>query len=575
MGAVASAVQSVGDVVTGAVESVVNTATDVVSSVGDVVEDAGDFIVEDVLEPVVQTVEKTIEAAMEDPIGTAVKVYAYSTGNPLLIAAATTTVALANGADMDRALESGAKGYVAAQIGQNVGEYVAPEAAEYFGPEYVPAARATTSAAANVSSAVALGQDPVAALIGSGINSSASEIAKTIPGFDQLSKSQQRAAVSAIATTLQGRDPTPALLNEALASGIDAAVKSYESTPSYNPNAGYHDPVYDPPATVDELNQQLFPDAGQEFVPAETSPVSPQPSISDLYESTLPPFTDQPSLESPTSAGPQEAPTEEPTVEQTPSLDEVKVVAKREEDEPSDPFAQPYNEQFMRDYYESIGIDPSSLTPATPMEDDPLAYLDPVKSSGMSAGQIFKSLIPGGSIPSFDTSSITPFLQNAAAIGIPALAIDSLLDENGNPRSLGEIEASAFNWNPAAWQAPEDAAAYGQAQLNPTYAAQGGLMSLARGGIATLGGYSDGGRLLKGPGDGMSDHIPAVIGAKQPARLADGEFVIPADVVSHLGNGSTEAGANVLYKMMKKVRRARTGNSKQGKQINPKKFIPS
>ena len=203
MGAVASAVQSVGDVFTGAVESVVNTATDVVSSVGDVVEDAGDFIVEDVLEPVVQTVEKTIEAAMEDPIGTAVKVYAYSTGNPLLIAAATTTVALANGADMDRALESGAKGYVAAQIGQNVGEYVAPEAAEYFGPEYVPAARATTSAAANVSSAVALGQDPVAALIGSGINSSASEIAKTIPGFDQLSKSQQRAAVSAIATTLQ------------------------------------------------------------------------------------------------------------------------------------------------------------------------------------------------------------------------------------------------------------------------------------------------------------------------------------------------------------------------------------
>lgn len=570
MGAVASAVQSV-----------VNTATDVVSSVGDVVEDVGNTVVEEVLEPVVQTVEKTIEAAMEDPIGTAVKVYAYSTGNPLLIAAANTTVALANGADMDQALESGAKGYVAGQIGQNVAEYVGPEAAEYFGPEYIPAARATTSAAANVSSAVALGQDPVAALIGSGINSSASEIAKTIPGFDQLSKSQQRAAVSAISATLQGRDPTPALLNEALASGIDAAVKSYGSTPSYNSNAGYHDPVYDPPATVDELNQQLFPAAGEEFVPAETFPVSPQPTLSDLYESTLPPFSDQLSLESPASASQQEAPTqastEEPTAEQTPSLDEVKVVAKREEDEPSDPFAQPYNEQFMRDYYESIGIDPDSLTPARPMEDDPLAYLDPdpIKSSGMSAGQIFKSLIPGGSIPSFDTSSITPFLQNAAAIGIPALAIDSLLDENGNPRSLGEVEASAFNWNPAAWQAPEDAAAYGQAQLNPTYAAQGGLMSLARGGIATLGGYSDGGRLLKGPGDGMSDHIPAMIGAKQPARLADGEFVIPADVVSHLGNGSTEAGAKVLYKMMNKVRRARTGNPKQGKQINPKKFIPS
>jgi hypothetical protein len=508
MGAVASAVQSV-----------VNTATDVVSSVGDVVEDVGNTVVEEVLEPVVQTVEKTIDAAMEDPIGTAVKVYAYSTGNPLLIAAANTTVALANGADMDQALESGAKGYVAGEIAQGVGEYVGPEAKEFFGPEYAPAARATTSAAANVSSAVALGQDPTMALLGSGVSSTVSELTKSIPGFDQLSKSQQRAAVSAISTTLQGRDPTPALLNEAIASGIDAANKSSSSTPSYNSNAGYHDPVYDAPATVEELNQELFPTSGEEFATAETSPVSPQPTLSDLNNAVLPTFNEQQSLESlaAETVNSQEAPTqtaiEEPPVEQTPSLDEVKVVAKREEDEPSDPFAQPYNEQFMRDYYESIGIDPSSLTPAAPMEDDPLAYLDPdpIKSSGRSAGQIFKSLIPGGSIPSFDTSSITPFLQNAAAIGIPALAIDSMLDENGNPRSLGEVEASAFNWNPAAWQAPEDAAAYGQAQLNPTYAAQGGLMSLARGGIATLGGYSDGGRLLKGPGDGMSDHIPAMI----------------------------------------------------------------
>jgi hypothetical protein len=97
---------------------------------------------------------------------------------------------------------------------------------------------------------------------------------------------------------------------------------------------------------------------------------------------------------------------------------------------------------------------------------------------------------------------------------------------------------------------------------------------LASGGIADLGGYSDGGRLLRGPGDGMSDHIPATIGNKQPARLADGEFVIPADVVSHLGNGSTDAGAKQLYKMMDRIRQARTGNPKQGKQINPNKFLP-
>ena len=95
------------------------------------------------------------------------------------------------------------------------------------------------------------------------------------------------------------------------------------------------------------------------------------------------------------------------------------------------------------------------------------------------------------------------------------------------------------------------------------------------GGIASLGSYSDGGRMLKGPGDGMSDNIPATIGGKQPARLADGEFVVPADVVSHLGNGSTDAGAKQLYSMMNKVRQARTGNSKQGKQIQPRKYLPA
>ena len=95
------------------------------------------------------------------------------------------------------------------------------------------------------------------------------------------------------------------------------------------------------------------------------------------------------------------------------------------------------------------------------------------------------------------------------------------------------------------------------------------------GGIAGLGGYSDGGRMLKGPGDGMSDSIPARIGAKQPARLADGEFVVPADVVSHLGNGSTDAGAKQLYSMMNKVRKARTGNPKQGRQISAGKYLPA
>ena len=82
------------------------------------------------------------------------------------------------------------------------------------------------------------------------------------------------------------------------------------------------------------------------------------------------------------------------------------------------------------------------------------------------------------------------------------------------------------------------------------------------------------GGYLDGAGDGMSDSIPATIEGKQPARLADGEFVIPADVVSHLGNGSSKAGSKRLYAMLDKVRHARTGNKKQGKQIKPEKYMP-
>jgi hypothetical protein len=103
----------------------------------------------------------------------------------------------------------------------------------------------------------------------------------------------------------------------------------------------------------------------------------------------------------------------------------------------------------------------------------------------------------------------------------------------------------------------------------------GGIPTAAGGGLADLGTYSDGGRMLKGRGDGMSDSIPGIIGGKQPARLADGEFVVPADVVSHLGNGSTDAGAKRLYAMMDKVRKARTGKKKQSPAVNAARFLPA
>ena len=88
---------------------------------------------------------------------------------------------------------------------------------------------------------------------------------------------------------------------------------------------------------------------------------------------------------------------------------------------------------------------------------------------------------------------------------------------------------------------------------------------MAGGGLGSLGGYSDGGQLLRGPGNGVSDDIPATIGDKQPARLADGEFVIPARIVSELGNGSTEAGARSLYRMMDRVQAGRKKSIGKGK----------
>jgi hypothetical protein len=139
----------------------------------------------------------------------------------------------------------------------------------------------------------------------------------------------------------------------------------------------------------------------------------------------------------------------------------------------------------------------------------------------------------------------------------------------------------------------------------PEYAADGGLVALAdggpveqmsmqnnalmlannpdmprmaAGGISHLGDYSDGGRLLKGPGDGVSDSIPAVIADRQPARLADGEFVVPARIVSELGNGSTEAGARKLYAMMDRVQGARkksVGKHKVAVDSKAEKLLPA
>ena len=100
------------------------------------------------------------------------------------------------------------------------------------------------------------------------------------------------------------------------------------------------------------------------------------------------------------------------------------------------------------------------------------------------------------------------------------------------------------------------------------YAEGGEVKEYAQGGMTSVG-------YLKGPGDGMSDSLAAQIDESQPAALSQGEFVVPADVVSHLGNGSSDAGSKRLYAMMDEVRQARTGTEKQGKEINPERYMPA
>ena len=143
----------------------------------------------------------------------------------------------------------------------------------------------------------------------------------------------------------------------------------------------------------------------------------------------------------------------------------------------------------------------------------------------------------------------------------------------GNPAESG----GGSNQESTGFTSGADASGYGGGDLG-SFLAGGGLTALAQGGMSNLGGYSDGGQLLRGPGDGVSDNIPAMIGQKQQARLADGEFVVPARIVSELGNGSTEAGARQLYAMMDRVQKARrktVGKDKVATNSRAAKLLPA
>ena len=148
-------------------------------------------------------------------------------------------------------------------------------------------------------------------------------------------------------------------------------------------------------------------------------------------------------------------------------------------------------------------------------------------------------------------------------------------DPNRRPGSGGQRYFTQAQFVPKAAEPSTPMSAEGLAALNAANPArevvQQPVQQMAAGGIATL----KKGKYLDGASDGMADKVPANIDGVQEARLSDGEFVIPADVVSHLGNGNSDAGAKVLEGMMSRVRKVRTGSEKQGKEIDPNKFLPA
>jgi hypothetical protein len=189
------------------------------------------------------------------------------------------------------------------------------------------------------------------------------------------------------------------------------------------------------------------------------------------------------------------------------------------------------------------------------------------------------SFLPGGMAIRAAQEYMNPgFQQRQEGLTYGYAPLDFLPEPSGMTGPQGQTSSQSGVGNPA--ESNPGGGAFGGAGYSDGMfsGAQSGEVGFAQGGISHLGDYSDGGRLLRGPGDGISDSIPAMIGKKRPARLADGEFVVPARIVSELGNGSTEAGARKLYAMMDRVQKARgktVGKGKVAANSRSAKYLPA
>jgi hypothetical protein len=234
-----------------AVSDVVDTVSDAVSDVGDFVQDTGQAVIDEVVTPVVTAVQKTYDAFEEDPLGTSLKIAAAASGNPMYVMAANTAVAVAHGADLNDALESGAKAGATSWAANAIAEYVStPEVGSVRGPDNIdvgggfnPATGAASPTvpippkittegkiAGNTAANIIRGQDPLTALMNGGISASVPSITSQIPGYDDLSKAQQSIVNNTVSTALRGGDPSQALVDSALMAGINEAKAQYKAS---------------------------------------------------------------------------------------------------------------------------------------------------------------------------------------------------------------------------------------------------------------------------------------------------------------------------------------------------------
>ena len=508
---------------------------------------------------ILQPITNTVEAIVSDPkklamvalsvmapgVGTALGTAMGLTGTAATIVGQAAINAALNGGDVKSAIISAAIPVA--------GKEMAGLASSAFVDAGFDSALAKSAGSIVSGAGVAAltGGDPLQALISGGIGAGTSALTSQIDGFADLPKGVQAAVNRAIATTLQSGDPTDALVSSALKAGIGAIKESSSGLPSLEPA-----PADEPPALATE--------------PSGLETLNAAPSVGDggIGADVAASLTDYAPQDFGASA----------------NMDWAS-------------YEQSLKDAADNNGFSSLWVLNEDGTRSYTAEDGSTMTVDPdggiVGVTNSTDTKYEPTSTPSASSPTDGLTGLLGSLGGVGALvgGAGALAAGAGIasglsggQDGGTNKSIYDPNTSlTMDWNQQAVNPVQNGIAYGQQYFNPTFqddkaAAGGGLMALAAGGSTggqyNLGSYSDGGRLLKGPGDGMSDNIPATIARKQPARLADGEFVIPADVVSHLGNGSTEAGSRVLYGVMDKVRRARTGSAKQGKKINPNKFFP-